>query len=179
MLSSTKALSSLGVVAVMVVGGVAVAAVEAPADPEVAVDTTTTEAPPTSDEPTTTSDDTTTTEVPSTTSAPTTTAEPTTTAPTTTVAAPEPSEVNLHGQCTAFAGREQPGSSQAWLRLQERAGGDIDGFCAQVFAQGGGEDDGAEEPVEQELDAPSASAGGRPAHAGPPAHARGNGRGGR
>ena len=173
MLSSTKALSSLGVVAVMVVGGVAVAAVEAPADPEETVETTTTEAPPTTGEAPPTSEDTTTTAEPTSTSA------PTTELPTTTVAAPEPSEANLYGQCTAFAGRGQPGNSRAWERLQERAGGDIEGFCAQVFAQRGGEDDSAEEPFEQEHEAPSASAGGRPADAGPPAHARGKGRGGR
>lgn len=179
MLSSTKALSSLGVVAVMVVGGVAVAAVEAPADPEETVETTTTEAPPTTGEATPTSEDTTTTEATTTTAEPTTTSAPTTELPTTTVAAPEPSEANLYGQCTAFAGRGQPGNSRAWERLQERAGGDIEGFCAQVFAQRGGEDDSAEEPFEQEHEAPSASAGGRPADAGPPAHARGKGRGGR
>ena len=173
MLSSTKALSSLGVIAVMVVGGVAVAAVEAPADPEETVETTTTEAPPTTGEAPPTSEDTTTTAEPTSTSA------PTTELPTTTVAAPEPSEANLYGQCTAFAGRGQPGNSRAWERLQERAGGDIEGFCAQVFAQRGGEDDSAEEPFEQEHEAPSASAGGRPADAGPPAHARGKGRGGR
>ena len=162
MLSSTKALSSL-----------AVAAVEAPADPEETVETTTTEAPPTTGEAPPTSEDTTTTAEPTSTSA------PTTELPTTTVAAPEPSEANLYGQCTAFAGRGQPGNSRAWERLQERAGGDIEGFCAQVFAQRGGEDDSAEEPFEQEHEAPSASAGGRPADAGPPAHARGKGRGGR
>lgn len=184
MLSSTKALASLGVVAVMVVGGVTVAAVEGSDDPTVADETTTTEAPTTTEEPTTTGE-TTTTEAPTTTEEPTTTAAPTTEAPTTTVAPPEAAEANLYGQCTAFSGRQQPGNSQAWLRLQERAGGDIEGFCAEVFAQraGGeaasdGEGADIEEP-ETSDSTPGAPGRGRPDHAGPPAHAKGNGRGGR
>lgn len=183
MLSSTKALTSLGVVAVMVVGGVTVAAVEGSDDPTVADETTTTEAVPSDDEPTTTGEPTT-TEAPTTTEEPTTTAAPTTEAPATTVAPPEAAEANLYGQCTAFSGREQPGNSQAWLRLQERAGGDIEGFCAEVFAQRGGDDtasddDGDVEQPEAPASVSGAPGGGRPDHAGPPAHAGGKGGNGR
>jgi hypothetical protein len=53
---------------------------------------------------------------------------------------------NLHGQCTAFAGRAQPGNSRAWERLNELAGGDIDGFCAEVLGAPRSDDEG--EPTE-------------------------------
>ena len=54
------------------------------------------------------------------------------------------------GLCNAFSGRSQPGNSQAWQRLNEAAGGDIEGYCAEVLAEHradkGADDDDAEDP---------------------------------
>ncbi len=156
------------------------------------------------DEPTTTTStivaggETTTTTVapvtePPTTEAPTTvppvTEPPATEAPTTVPPVTEPpvaqvdQPANLYGQCTAFAGRAQPGNSRAWERLDELAGGDIDGLCAEVLGAPR-PDDGDETPegtepsddADDEAGHPSAGSQ-RSGHAGAN-RPGGNGRGG-
>ena len=147
MMSSKKAIVSIG----LVIGALGLAATAsalgAAEDPGVVEPTTTVEGPTTSQIPTTaaptdTSEPTTTTiEEPVTTEAPV-TAQP----PPTTVA-PEVAS-NAFGQCTAFSGRTQPGNSQAWQRLYDTAGGDIEGYCAEILA-GRGDDLASDDPVEQ------------------------------
>lgn len=151
-MNSKKALVSIG----LVIGALGVAATAsalgAEEDPGVGEPTTTVEGPttsqvPTTDEPTDTSDPTTTTEPTTTIEAPVTTEAPVTSMPPPTTVAPAVA-ANAFGQCTAFSGRSQPGNSQAWQRLHDTAGGDIEEYCADILA---GSDDAParDEPVEQ------------------------------
>ena len=132
MMSSKKAVVSIGlVIGALGIAATASALVGAAEDPVVESPTTTVEETTTSEVPTTAE--------PASTSVPTTSiGEPTTTEVPTTTAAPTPAvpvvAANAFGQCTAFAGRPQPGNSQAWQRLYDTAGGDIESYCAGVIA---------------------------------------------
>jgi len=125
----------------VLVGGIAAASTDGAESPDPTTTTTIDETTTTLDETTTTVEEptttttaepaTTTTEAPPTTEVP----EPTTTVPAGHERGPDPNGPAKHGLCRAFAGRDgQPGSSQAYARLYEAAGGDIDGFCADVLA---------------------------------------------
>ena len=155
MMSSKKAIVSIG----LVIGALGLAATAsalgAAEDPGIVEPTTTVEGPATSQvsttvEPTDKSEPTTTeptTEPTATIEEPVTTEAPVTALPPPTTGAPEAS-VNAFGQCTAFSGRSQPGNSQAWQRLYDTAGGDIEGYCADILAAHG-DDPASDEPVEQ------------------------------
>ena len=150
-MSSKKAVVSIG----LVIGALGLAATAsalgAAEDPGAGEPTTTVEGPTTSQVPTTagptdTSEPTTTTTT-TTIEEPVTTEAPVTTLPPPTTVAPEAAS-NAFGQCTAFSGRTQPGNSQAWQRLYDTAGGDIEGYCAEILAAHG-DDLASEQPVEQ------------------------------
>lgn len=108
--------------------------------------TTTTFAPATTDEPATTAAPTTTVDETAPTSPDTTLPDSDVTEPVDELPGPDaapdgeegadgPPDAALFGQCTAFSGRAQPGDSEAWQRLHERADGDIDGFCEGVLGE--------------------------------------------
>lgn len=136
---SRKVLASVGVlVGAIAVGTVAAAAVDGdPGDPGDDTTTTTEETVVTSS----TVDSTTPEESSTTTTTDTTAPEPELRSPSATPGSvpDEPGAgdsfvAGAHGLCTAFSGRPQPGNSQGWQRLQDAAGGDVEGYCAQVFA---------------------------------------------
>ncbi len=90
-----------------------------------------------------------------------------------------PPDAALFGQCTAFAGRPQPGDSEAWQRLYERAGGDIEGFCAPIVGDHPGRGHGAGPAADPPRSAPgrSGDSDGPPGPPGPPGASRGGPRG--
>jgi hypothetical protein len=151
MTNTRKVLVALGVmIGAVGIGAAASAAVDHSADDDTVTgssSTTTTHAAPTTET------------APDSSSTTTTQAAPTTEAPAATEgplegtdeqSAEGPPEAALFGQCTAFSGRSQPGNSQAYQRLEARAGGDIAGFCAEILGAPRGDES---EPEAPELDA--------------------------
>ncbi|MGI9578547.1 MAG: hypothetical protein ACR2OH_10135 [Microthrixaceae bacterium] len=170
---SRKALATLGVLlGTTVVGAAAAAAVDGGTDGSTEESTTSTEggssttSAPAEDTSTTTVTDST---LPDPTVPDSSAPDSTTSSSTTTSAPDDPgSEYPLvgaeaYGLCNAFAARAQPGNSQGWQRLQDAAGGDVDAYCAEVFAvkqaeRNSGPDTEAEEPEENKPRATTDSA---------------------